>query len=176
MRRFSIGRQLLKTIPLMKILTNRHFVRPVKTDIGKTSRIDVTSVITENSNKERRTRRYCTPLHEITLSVVSSGIDENDCPAADVGIGINTLAGDVRINQVRVDLDGIDEVLSVYGNTMVHVAAGGNEYTIHVLDDMCDGILMHDGRLAIDISLSSNWNFFGEYRLPLRVARRARKD
>jgi hypothetical protein len=127
----------------------------------------------EDSAEGAQLRLYRTPLHEITLSAASSKLEEHELSAADVEIRVNTIAGDIHLKQVRIDLGRVDEVLSVYGNKRMDVLSGGHEYSIEILNDMVDGIIRDGGRLAIDITLSSNWNFFGEYRLKLRISRRA---
>jgi hypothetical protein len=92
-----------------------------------------------------------------------------------VGIDVKTLVGDVRINQARIDLIGRYEILSVYERGGFLVSSGGSEYSFEITEGSVDAVLREDGRLAFDITMSSNWNFFGEYRLRLRVTRRSEK-
>ena len=172
MREVAPGRALLKLVPAAKIMLNRHRVNPPRTEIGKSAGIEVLSSVAEDSADGFAARRFHTALHDIAFSVVSEGVDSEGFPAADVEISINTLAGDIRVEQVRIDLGGHYQVLSVYGKEAMLVSCDGSEYSIEVIEGSVDAIIRDGDRAAFDISMCSNWNFFGEYRLRLRVARR----
>jgi hypothetical protein len=75
---------------------------------------------------------------------------------------------------VRVDLEGQYEILAAGEKGRLLVSRGGNEYSVEVTDGSVGGVLCDGGRLAFDISMCSNWNFFGEYCMKLRVVRRLR--
>jgi hypothetical protein len=173
MRQCALGRQMLKAVPLVKILLNRHCVRLPHTGIGSSTCLRISSRSAESADTGRQTHRYRTPVHEITLSACPASVDAYELSAAEAGIAVKTLAGDVHVKQVRIDLDGAYEVLSIHGRKRIDVSCGGNRYSISILNDMVDGIIRDKGQLAIDISLSSNWNFFGGYEVGLRIARRA---
>ena len=84
---------------------------------------------------------------------------------------MRTLAGDLRVGQVRLDLKGEYNIVSTEGRGNILVAAGDSDYSIQTLEGSVGSVLRDGGRLALDISLNSNWSFFGEYTLRLRVAR-----
>lgn len=176
MRRLAPGRWILKVVPIMKILLNRHFVRAWQSRIQGASRIKVIDFSRDDSGEGPQIHRYRTPVHEITLFPVSSGLDKDRFPTTDLEIGVKTTAGDVRVNQARIDLDGVDEVLSICGKEKIHLRCGQNEYSLEMLDDAVDGIIFDGGRLAMDITLSANWSFFGDYSLRLRVTRHVGKE
>lgn len=171
LREVVLGRQLLKLVPIAKVVLNRHRVNPPTSGIGKSDLFEMIGTAEEYAGEGRRTRRYRTPLHEMSLSLVSEGADADGRPAADVELEVKTIAGDIRLNQVRIDLQGCYETHAVHGREGFFVSSGGNEYSVQIIDGSVDAILRDGDRLALDISLSSNWNFFGEYRLCLRIAR-----
>ena len=175
MREIAPGRWLLKLAPAAKILLSRHRVSRPASGIGRTSLIGVRGFADEDSENGRRARLFRTPFHEMTFSVISEGADFEGLPAANVGIDVKTLVGDVRINQARIDLIGRYEILSVYERGGFLVSSGGSEYSFEITEGSVDAVLREDGRLAFDITMSSNWNFFGEYRLRLRATRRSEK-
>ncbi|RJP74084.1 MAG: hypothetical protein C4532_03125, partial [Candidatus Abyssobacteria bacterium SURF_17] len=169
------GREALKLAPVTKILLNRHHLSPPVLRIGKCSSIEVIgSTVGQEKNGLPR-NAYRTPFHEIDISAISVGVDENGNAAADIEIGIRTLVGDVRLNQVRIDLLGTYTVESVTGKHGFVVSSGGSRYSFQVVGGPVDAILREGERLSFDISLCSNWNFFGDYRSRLRVARQQRE-
>jgi hypothetical protein len=174
MRGFPPGRVLLKLVPAMKILLNRHRVRFANTSIAGGSPIKISGSTKEDSADRLETRCFRTPFHDISLSVVSEGVTPEGDVAADLELSIQTLAGDLRVRQVRVDLEGQYEILAAGEKGRLLVSRGGNEYSVEVTDGSVGGVLCDGGRLAFDISMCSNWNFFGEYCMRLRVVRRLR--
>jgi hypothetical protein len=174
LRRFAPGRRLLKFVPAIKIIFNRHRVRPVQKSIGTSYSTKILSMTKEDSGAELQTRRFRSPFHDIAFSVVSEGLNPDGFPAADLELTAKTLAGDLRVRQVRIDLEGHYEIISIAEGKSLLVACGGQEYSIEAIDGPVGAILCDGERLAFDISMCSNWNFFGEYRLRLRVTRRPR--
>ncbi|GAB4340140.1 MAG: hypothetical protein Kow0099_15830 [Candidatus Abyssubacteria bacterium] len=170
-REIGPGRQLLKLFPVIRIMFNRRRVLPPISTVGRTSTIEVTDLKVERAS-DRAIHRYQTPVHEFRLSVVSVGADPANHAVANLEFHARTVAGDVRLNQTRIDLRGAYEIKSVREKEEVVVTAGQHEYSIRVLDGWVDGILRDGQRLSFDISLCSNWNYFGEYTLRLRVVRR----
>jgi hypothetical protein len=171
LREVVIGRKLLALVPIAKVLLNRHRISAPISKIGKAAFVEIIGTEEEDAGDDRRTRRYRTPLHEISLSLIAAGSDADGRTAADVELEVNTIAGDVRLKQVRIDLGGRYEAHALHGGEGFAVSSGGNEYSVQITDGSVDSILRDGDRLAFDISLSSNWNFFGQYRLCLRVAR-----
>ena len=174
LREIAPGRGLLKLVPAAKILLSRHRVAPSLKGMGWTSAVEVLSVNGEDSGDGSRGRRFKTPIHEIALSVTAEGLDSENLTAADVYLSVKTLAGDVRLRQARIDLVGDYEILSIHKRETALVSCGGNDYSIEVIEGPIDRIIREGDRLALDISLCANWNFFGEYRLGLRITRRPR--
>jgi hypothetical protein len=75
---------------------------------------------------------------------------------------------------VRIDLKGHYEIISIKEKERLLIACGEHEYSIEVIDGPVGAILRDGEKLAFDISMCANWNFFGEYGLALRVTRRPR--
>jgi len=173
MREVAPGRAALKIVPATKILLNRHRTSPPRAGIGRTSRIKVIDFSANESDDGRRTHRYLTPLHDIALSVTATGADSENLPASDLELDVRTLVGDVRVGQVRIDLIGSYEILSVHGSDEFLVSCGGDEYSFEIIEGSVDAVVRDGDRLAFDITMGSNWNFFGEYNLRMRVARRS---
>jgi hypothetical protein len=172
LRGIAPGRALLKLVPATKILLNMHNLASPYRAIGESLPVNVLKATVVDEPDGLEARRFRTPLHEIVLSVEAEGADCEDRAAVDVGLAVETLAADVRLRQVRVDLGGRYEVISVYGKSGALVRCGGEEYMIVVLEGAVDEIIRRGDRLAFDISMRSNWNYYGEYRLRLRVTRR----
>ncbi len=172
LREIRTGRQLLKLFPVARIAFNRRRVCPPISSIGRSSTIEVTDLKVEPTKDGTPAYKYQTPIHEFRLSVVSAGVDADNHSVADLEFDAQTIAGDIRLNQARIDLEGRYEIKSVRGKEEVIVAASQHEYSIQVLDGWVDGILRDGQRLSFDISLCSNWNYFGEYNLRVRVVRR----
>jgi hypothetical protein len=128
----------------------------------------------EESGSGYCTHRFHTPFHDIMLSVATGFSGGDRSPAADLHLAVNTLAGDVRVGQVRIDVLGHYEVVSVHGSEKFVVSYGDYRYVVQVVEGRVGEILREGGKLALDISLNSNWSFFGEYDLRLRVSRSAR--
>ncbi|UCD56210.1 MAG: hypothetical protein JSV16_10260, partial [Candidatus Hydrogenedentota bacterium] len=171
LREVGLGRQLLKLVPIAKILLNRHGLSLPPSRIGRAAFINVLSFAAQDTGGGLRTHLYRTPFHNLALSVVSAGKDSNSSPAADIEFVAETIVGDVRTEQVRVDLQGHYEIRSILGKDEFVISSGGNEYSVQMIEGAVDAIIREGDRLALDISLSSNWSFFGQYRLRLRVAR-----
>jgi len=91
-----------------------------------------------------------------------------------LALDIKTLAGDLRLRQVRIDLSGRYNVISVQGRNGFCVVSGDGEYSFEIIEGSIDAIIRDGGRLALDITMRSNWNYFGEYSLRARVTRRRR--
>ena len=174
MRGLAPGRVLLKLVPAMKILLNRHYVKPARISIASSSLIKNLSPVEEDFADRLKTYCFRTPFHDISLSLVSEGLNSEGFVAADLELIVKTLAGDLRVRQVRIDLEGPYEIISVCEKRGLLVSCGGSEYSFEVIDGPVGSILCDGERLAFDISTCSNWNFFGEYCLRLRVARRPR--
>jgi hypothetical protein len=126
----------------------------------------------ENSGDGPPAHEFRTPFHAIDLSVVSEGLDTEGLPAVDVELAVKALVGDLRLRQVRLDLGGRYEIFSVHGKERILFAHGASVYSIEVVEGPVDAILRDADRLSFDVSMCSNWNFFGEYRVRLRVTRR----
>jgi hypothetical protein len=175
MRGLAPGRVLLKLVPAMKILLNRHRVRPARLSTANSSLIKSLSSTEENIAERLETRCFLTPFHDISISLVSEGVNSEGFGAADLELTVKTLVGDLRIRQVRIDLEGPYEIISLCEKESLLVSCGGNEYSVEVIEGSVGAILCDRDRLAFDISMCSNWNFFGEYCLRLRVTRRPQK-
>jgi hypothetical protein len=174
LRETATGRGALKGVPAMKILLNRHRAAAPIIGIGESSSISPLEISEEDAGENGRRVRYRTPLHDMTLSVAATGVDAQNLPAADLALCIKTLAGDLRLRQVRVDLTGRYNVISVQGRDGFRVASGGVEYSLEIIEGSVDAIIRDGGRLALDITMRSNWNYFGEYSLRVRMTRRRR--
>ena len=174
LREIAPGRGLLKLVPAAKILLGRHRTVPWLQKIGGTSPIEIINVNQDDSDGGSRWRGFNTPVHEIALSIAAEGVDSAKLPAADIDLSVKTTASDVRLRQARIDLDGDYEIISIQKREAALVSCGGNDYSIEVREGPIDRIIREGDRLALDISMCSNWNFFGEYRLGLRITRRPR--
>ena len=172
LRELAPGRALLKLIPAAKIMLNRHRVSPPRAVIGGSCPMEILDFARENSGDGLPAHEFRTPFHAIDLSVVSEGLDSEGLPAADVELTVKTLVGDLSVRQVRLDLGGRYEIFSVHGKKRALLARGANVYSIEVVDGPVDAILRDGDRLAFDVSMCSNWSFFGEYRVRLRITRR----
>jgi len=171
LREVRPGRWLLKLAPIIKIMLDRHQVDPPPSGIGKSTHIEVLGFASEDSGDGHRSHRYRTAFHDITLSVVSGLAGEGELPAADLCLDIKTIAGDIRVNQVRIDLQGQYGIESVDEGDGFVVSTNENNYSVRIVEGEIGGIIRCGNKLAIDISLNSNWNFFGEYSLRMRVTR-----
>ncbi len=170
------GRQILKLVPIMRILFNRHRLNPPPSEIGGADAFEVMRVETFDSGNGSAMRRYLTPLHAIDLSILANGMDSGKRQFADLEFVIRTLAGDLGPRQVRIDLVGEYTAASALDNNELLVSVGEKSYTLQVIEGSVDGILRDADKFALDISLSSNWNFFGDYRLRLRVLREPARE
>lgn len=171
LRETRLGRHVLKSAPAAKILLNRHRVRPAFERIGRTDFVEITGISQEQSPDGRHSHTYFAPFHEITHSLISTGLDAKSRLAADIEFVVKTLAGDLQIKQVRIDLLGSYEIKSINGKKECIVSSGGNEYSFRITGGAVDSIIRDGNRLAFDVSRSANWNFFGTYSLRLRVLR-----
>ncbi len=173
LREVRPGRWLLKLAPIIKIMLDRHRVDPPIEGIGRATRINVLGFASEDSGDGHRAHRYRTAFHDMTLSVVSGRTGDDNLPSADLCLDVKTIAGDIRVNQVRIDLQGQYDIESVDKRDGFIVSSNENKYSLRIVEGEIGRIIRSGARLSIDISLNSNWNFFGEYNLRMRVTRHA---
>lgn len=164
------GRRILKLVPAVKILLNLHQVSPPATSFSTADRVRAKSTRIENFGNGRQRFAYTMGFYKIVLSIQSAGFSEEGFLANDIDFDIETTTGDLRVKQVRIDLQGNYSVQSVARDEAT-VRARGAAYRMWITGGSLSGILQEENQLAFDISLSSNWNFFGKHHLSMRVER-----
>jgi hypothetical protein len=164
------GRRILKVVPALKILLNRHKVSPPPDSLKMPDEIAAKTTRIEDFGDGRQRYSYGMGYYRVILSVLSAGLGDAGFPANDISFDIETTAGDLQVEQVRLDLGGTYSIRSA-SKEGVKIFAGAAEYAFRITGGSIDGVIRQEDKLAFDISLSSNWNFFGKYNLRMRVER-----
>jgi hypothetical protein len=145
---------------------NRHRIRlPVTGIKGQNTRLIGAP---ERELGHRQSCTYKTAYHTLTLSLLGAGNNEVRLPTNDISLDIETTAGDLSVDQARIDLLGDYRVQSVAKEECV-ISTGGIRFRLRVTEGALDGIIREGDILAFDISLRANWNFYGKYHLRIRV-------
>ncbi|RJP24665.1 MAG: hypothetical protein C4520_03695 [Candidatus Abyssobacteria bacterium SURF_5] len=163
-------RPALKIVPALKILLSRHRVHPPSAELQPADHIKIKHARAEHFGIGRQRFVYSSDSCTIILSIDAAGMNDRGLPGNDIGFAIEMLAGDASVEQVRIDLSGDYTVKSISKDGVI-VFAGGTDYSMRIMGGSIDGFLQQEKRLAFDISLSANWNFFGKYLLRMRVER-----